>query len=268
MQGITSSKPIASVVSARYRDLQHLIEQIPEQFSSMGTVMDNRRNEIRLIEAGGRKLVVKHYRRIYLPNVIRYSLTSSKAQKAFENAEYLLSKGFETPDPIAYIDVRRLGLITRSYFVSAYSDYRMMHDIITRPVEEVKDLLKAFARFTYSLHEAGIQHMDYSVGNVLFAIRKNEYVFSLIDNNRMKIGPLSKARRIRNFRQLGLNPEMLTVIGLEYARLSGMDDLYVLQKLFFFKWNFQQRRSNKRKFKSLRKQLLSFRTKSLSPCQQ
>lgn len=48
--------------------------------------------------------------------------------------------------------------------------------------------MTAFAEFTARLHEAGILHLDYSPGNILYDKIGEEYHFSLVDINRMHFG--------------------------------------------------------------------------------
>lgn len=47
--------------------------------------------------------------------------------------------------------------------------------------------MTAFAEFTARLHEAGILHLDYSPGNILYDKIGEEYHFSLVDINRMHL---------------------------------------------------------------------------------
>ena len=54
--------------------------------------------------------------------------------------------------------------------------------------DEGKKILRAFAAYTVRLHEAGILHVDYSPGNIAFAVSGEEVSFSLFDINRMRFG--------------------------------------------------------------------------------
>src|SRR5688572_1013172 len=117
-------------VGQDYSFLRNYIEDIPENFDTLGKLIQSNRNVIREDFVDGKKLVIKSYRRIYLPNRIRYTyFYPSKAQRAFDYAKILLQKGFHTPQPIAYIEIIQNGLINQSYFISEYSDFQPLDSI-------------------------------------------------------------------------------------------------------------------------------------------
>ena len=59
--------------------------------------------------------------------------------------------------------------------------------------------MTAFAEFTARLHEAGILHLDYSPGNILYDKIGEEYHFSLVDINRMHFGEVDIKKGCANF---------------------------------------------------------------------
>jgi len=62
-----------------------------------------------------------------------------------------------------------MGLIGHSYFMSIQSPYRYNFcQFGNADIKSCEDVVTAFAEFTARLHEAGILHLDYSPGNILY----------------------------------------------------------------------------------------------------
>jgi len=218
------------VIHPKYNFLKEYIEQIPQTFDGLKEVLYNPRNVIKADEVSKIRLVIKSYRRIYLPNRIRYSFFyPSKAERAYLYGLELLSKGFITPHPIGFIERFEHGVLTESYFISEYSDYKPLAQI--QPEDE-KVVMKELAKYTFELHSKGIYHLDYSKGNILFKKHNGLFEFALIDNNRMKFGKFGYSYRLKNFRQLGLSNVQLIEIAEEYSRLEKSDELETIERLF------------------------------------
>ncbi|MBT1710819.1 lipopolysaccharide kinase [Fulvivirgaceae bacterium PWU5] len=238
------------ITDPAYSFLQEYIENIPQTFGSRGIVLHAKRNIIKEDTVQGVHLVIKSFKRIYLPNRIRYTyFTSSKAQRAFDNAHILTKLGFTTPRPIAYIEIVRDGLITEMYFVSEYTDFMALDAIRETSLEEARPLLLQLARHTYKMHQMGVYHIDYNLENILFREHDGRHELSLIDNNRMKFGLIRFEDGIRNFARLGLSVEHLTLVGQEYARLWNVPEVIALERLFYYKRRQLEQRLRKKAFK-------------------
>lgn len=241
------------VIHPDFESFRDYVERIPEHFDSVGDCVFSDRNQVRVDKMGENKIAIKSYRRIYLTNRIRYSFfAKSKAQRAFENGCLLLERGFLTPQPIAYIECYKSGLLSASYFVSLYTDFRPLSTIREAKFLDIQALLSAFAKHTYRLHQHNIYHIDYSIGNVLYKLEDGDYQFMLIDNNRMKFGAVSFIQGVKNFHRVDkLSPESLAWIAKEYAVLCGKDEIVSVERLFHFKRNRMRRKALKRKGKRL-----------------
>lgn len=238
------------VLNPLFEHLRKYVGEIPARFESRGTVMESGRNLIKEDHVAGVHLVIKAYRRIYLPNKIRYSyFYPSKAQRAYDYANVLLANGFHTPAPIAYIEVRKNTLIQSSYFVCEYTHLTTLTDVVKQRVVPPPDLMVELARFTYSLHVKKIVHIDYSVGNILYQVSDGRIAFALIDNNRMRFGPVSFRAGIRNLVRLGLPATELTKLAEEYTRLRNVNVFVGLAYFFRDKKRDVTRRENKSKLK-------------------
>ncbi len=209
-----------------YLNLSESLEQIPKMFWSSGVQILDDRNILKIMELNGKPVIVKYYKRIVKANRYIYAtIRKSKAQRAFENSARLLEKDINTPQPLAYINIFQKKMLYQSYYICDFSDCESLRKYLDQPIEDCKDGLEAFARFTCKLHEAGIIHKDYNLRNILYKRINGEFDFSLIDNNRIKFSNVKGLKALWNFRRLKLSIEKLSIIGAEYARSSGRDEL-------------------------------------------
>lgn len=223
-------------LAPQYEFLRKYIEEIPTRFHSLGVTVHKERNIIHVDQEKDVKLVIKSYQGIYLFNRFVYAnILPSKAKRAFEYARLLISKGFSIPEPVAYIECVDRFMMKESYFVSTYTDYHALREIVNMPVDESRKVLNALARYTYQLHRKNIYHQDYSTGNILFKKYGDEYDFTLIDNNRMRFGPHSFEYRMKNLRRLDLPLPMLAHLCQQYAQISGENELFALTTLLQFR---------------------------------
>ena len=118
-----------------------------------------------------------------------------------------------------------------------------------------KKFLRGIARFTFLMHENGIEFLDHSPGNSLMKINPNgDYDFYLVDLNRMKFyQSMSFEKRIMNMQKLTASKEMTQIISNEYAKLYGQPEEKVFESLWKSTQDFQHRfirkQALKKKFK-------------------
>ena len=164
-----------------------MLEKLPADFDCRGQLLYHGRNDVRLIEADGQKLVVKRFKRHDIVKRVVYTFfRKSKARRAFENGQQLMARGFLTPRPVAYMEERTAGTISQVYYVCAYTHAEAIRPrlIEQEPFDEA--LATAYARFVATLHEAGVLHRDLNPTNVLYREQEGDYRFELIDINRMR----------------------------------------------------------------------------------
>lgn len=145
-------------------------------------------------------------------------LRKSKARRAFENAQRLLELGIDTPAPLLAVESRHLGRLGASYFVS-----EAVHGLTNlRGIEKRADfpaLAKAVAAFMLSLHKKGIWMKDFSQGNVLFKQKGEDYLFTLVDINRMEFDVYDRKRLLTNFGAVTDTASGAALIAREYSRM-------------------------------------------------
>ena len=219
------------LVSRAELQQKHTIAHLPEAFAGSENIMHKGRNTVKLLEGG---LVVKRFARPSLINSLIYGLfRKSKAERSFIYARRL---GAASPEPVAWLDIKRGGLLTDSYYVSRLSSlpYTAMQ-LAKDPAFPDRDRhLRAIARFTVRLHEQGIMHRDYSGGNILFDDDDN---IQIVDLNRLVFNVrVSLERGCRNFERLDLDPAACTLLGEEYARARGFDPQLCAALVRRFRW--------------------------------
>ncbi|MGO4910827.1 Kdo domain containing protein [Leeuwenhoekiella sp. W20_SRS_FM14] len=203
------------------------LEVFIEQFDQEGQVLAaGNRNQIKIFDFEGRSITIKAFKIPNLVNKIAYKFfRKSKAQRSYEYAQALLSKGILTPHPLAYaIDDKGIFFGASYYFcdyIAADLTYRKLIEEENYPNRT--EILKAFTRFTYKMHEQGIHFLDHSPGNTLIVKKESGYDFYLVDLNRMEFGSLDFNTRMENFSRLTPKKEMIDIMATEYAQLGNYD---------------------------------------------
>nr|WP_203558434.1 lipopolysaccharide kinase InaA family protein [Bacteroides sp. 519] len=230
-------------MNPKYTILESFINSIPQIFQDEGKEIYGGRNLIKVFSYNGLEINVKRYA---IPNVFNrfiYSfIRKPKGLRAYTYPKTLLDKGFETPEPIAYIENRKAGLIEYSYFISIQSPYKFrFYQFGDANAEEYKDIIVAFAHYTARLHEAGILHKDYSPGNILFDKIDGEYRFSLVDINRMRFGKVDLETGCANFARLWGQIPFFEILASEYAKARNADEAYCRKQIMYYRKRFWKR---------------------------
>lgn len=215
------------LLNENFSFLKEQLETIEEQFQNSDQMIHNARNQLKIIELEGKRYVVKSFKRPNLLNKIIYTFfKASKAKKSYDNALKLLKMGVQTPTPVASIENYKLALLDTSFFISKHFDYDFtIREVFHHKVENTDEILKQFTNFTYDLHQKGVWHVDYSLGNILIQKEKSGYIFSLVDINRMEFKSITPKEGLKNFNKFWAKDQKdLEIIAKEYARLSGFDE--------------------------------------------
>ena len=203
---------------------ENFILNIRDYFNSSLNSIHKARNEIKIVEFEDEELVIKAFKIPNIINKIVYSFfRDSKAKKSYENSIKIINF---VPKPIGYIEFFKFGLLNDSYFVSENFKYDLT---IREPLLDInypnkEDIFKQFAKFTFDLHQNNILHLDYSPGNILIKKDEDNYIFKVVDINRMQFRTLSLDERLKNFAKLWAKDEDLKIIIKEYAKLIDEDE--------------------------------------------
>lgn len=230
------------VLDISYMDI---VNNIHTYFKNSKISIHKARNEIKKTNFENNVIIIKSFKVPHIINRIAYTFfRDSKAKKSYNNSIRLL--GF-VPRPIAYIEFFRAGLLSQSYFISEAFEYDFtIREVLTDLAFPNRDkIYKAFAKFAYKLHNEGIEHLDFSPGNILIKQIDNDYIFQIIDVNRMRFRKLSIVDRLKNFAKLWARDEDMQIIIQEYAKLININE----NDATVVAIKFSQKHKNKKNFK-------------------
>jgi hypothetical protein len=238
-----------------YQSKKNKIFETINNFNTSGFLFgDGNRNVIRLFDLDSIKVNVKSFKKPHILNSIIYKyFRKSKARRSFEYANRLLENEIGTPQPIAYFESTSFFGLKNSFYVSEHLDcdltFRELVQIPELPENEI--ILRQFIRFSYLLHQKGIEFLDHSPGNTL--IKKNEkgvYDFFLVDLNRMSFHEkMSFEIRMKNLCRLTYKVEMVKIMSNEYSIVSGESEELIFKTLWKMTTDFQNQYFRKRKLK-------------------
>ncbi|EDP71893.1 hypothetical protein FBALC1_12367 [Flavobacteriales bacterium ALC-1] len=209
-------------INSNYLALKDYLDDCIINFDSKGEPFGNqKRNSLKLFSTDNLVLNFKSFKVPNIFNQIAYKfLRKSKAQRSFEYAIKLKELGIDTPEPIAFYELKTLLLFKKSYYISQQLDcdltYRELINDFNYP--DYDNILRSFTRFTFDLHEKGIEFLDHSPGNTLIKKVGDEYKFYLVDLNRMKFGQMNFETRMKNFARLSKYKQMVEIMSDEYAK--------------------------------------------------
>lgn len=234
------------------KNSQIKLRELITHFDEEGTLLaGGARNTLKNFEFEGKKISIKSFKIPNAVNKIAYRFfRKSKAQRSYEYACRLQEMSVGTPSPIAYAEDEDF-LFKRSYYICDLLDYDLtFRDLIENPIyADNTEILEAFTRFTYTLHEKGIHFLDHSPGNTLIKKHRDAYNFYLVDLNRMEFKPMDYTTRIKNFSRLTPKKDMVKKMGREYAELAGYSEEQTVKDMWEATENFQQKFKRKKRLK-------------------
>jgi serine/threonine protein kinase len=214
-------------LNPKYENFKEPLLTIRTIFKNADESIHKARNELKIIELLGIKCVVKSFKVPHIINRIAYThLREGKAKKSFTNALQLQALHVNTPEPIGIIEFFQSGLLSESYFISVYEPYDFtIREVFHHKVEDTENILKEFAHFSYDLHQKGVWHVDYSLGNILITKQVDCYKFSLVDINRMQFKTITPQEGLKNFNKFWAKDKYdLIIIAKEYAALASFNE--------------------------------------------
>ena len=234
-------------INPSYTQLTDFIMSVPKHEKKKKKVYCNRRNTVERVSYKGQQYVIKKYKRPVLLNCVVYTwFRKNKPLRAYENAETLLRKGFDTAAPIAYLIFKKNGFYHTGYFISEYIPYPTLDEVFREGTDnERKEWESAFVDYTVRLHQAGIIHRDYNARNLIVHKEGDKHCIAMIDINQLtfgKVTPRAAMVSLELFRQD--IPHLETLIPA-YAEGMGFDADECLKLLR----QSQERRAKRRAFK-------------------
>ena len=247
---------MSSVINKKFEAKEIELRNYIVNFNSSGYLFgDGQRNKIKLFDLDGKKINIKSFKIPNLINKIAYKyFRKSKARRSFEYATNLLEKGIGTPQPIAFFENYSWLGLKESYYASEH----LQTELTFRELVEIPDypdhstILRQFTRFSFNLHEKGIEFLDHSPGNTLIKkVSEKQYEFFLVDLNRMNFhAEMGVNMRMKNLSRLTPKKEMIEIMSDEYAKLYNKSFKEVFDTMWYYTCEFQEKYHRKRRLKA------------------
>lgn len=226
------------------------LARLPEIFPREGKTIYKGRNKIKVFhtkDKNGRPLTicVKKYGIPPFLNRMFYSLGvhTPKARRTYENAQKIITAGFQTPRQYGYIIGRKNGWIGETFSVGEFVENAR---IVGQDKKDVA-LVKAFAGYTAALHARGLMHRDYILNNILYTKNDDGYAFILIDINRFlfRSSPITGFWQAVNLMTPFYKPEELKRFVEAYEQSAHCPGKLVNRVLRFRRWRTRYSRLKK-----------------------
>lgn len=216
------------VVDPAFARLAPFIGQLPAMLArGEGEVVYEGRNRVARFRHDGLALMVKRFKRVNVVQQVAYTFfRPSKAERAYRFAETFRQRGISTPQRVAYMEEKRMGLFLVGYFVSLEAQGTETHLLL----REVKDfshrLADAVAAQVVALHRQGILHGDLNLSNFLCCETGGEYHFTMIDINRSRFtsGWPADGLCLENLVRLTHRRDLYEYLVRSYARHRGWNE--------------------------------------------
>lgn len=212
-------------INPKYEGLTSFVRRVASVYDREGILIHDSRDQLRIMKDQGKAMVVKRFCRLKWKE--RFDCTfshTSKAQTAYANALKLLELGISTPEPIAYIEEYKYGLLRQDFLVMNYyseDDTRLLRD---EPGKH-EALMDALVQFLVEMHEKGFLHGNASLANFLYredAAAPTGYRITTIAIESAKwVENPSREECIGNLVGLTRSRSVLTDIVQKYAVLRG-----------------------------------------------
>ena len=241
------------IIHPDFKNLSDFIHSIPKVFYSTGNTIYKGRNEVKIFEINKLLVNVKKYKRpIWLNQFVYSFFRKSKAERAYQNALTILKKGFHTPQPIAYIEIKKYALLKEAYFICLQSPYkRDFKEFVDTDIKGREHIIEALGIYTAKMHQKDIYHLDFSIGNILFEDTEKSVNFSIIDLNRMKFLKINENLGYKNFQRLCGNEDFFRVLAKAYAQYNQYDEKKSYELISSYHLEYQEKSRKKKKFKAL-----------------
>lgn len=238
-------------INKGYKNFEQFTIDIKKYFEQQKKNIHKARNELKVINFNEIDTIVKSFK---IPNMINKIIyTYFKDTKAKKSYEYSLKIGDFTPKPISYIEFYKNGFLQNSYFISEKFDYdfTIREPLLDKDFQDKKRILEAFAMFTFELHQNNIFHQDYSPGNILIKKENENYIFKIVDINRMKFISLDINQRLKNFAKLWIKDEDLIVIIKQYSKLIDIQEQKAIKTALKFSQAHKDKINMKKRLKGI-----------------
>jgi len=138
-------------------------------------------------EYNGEKVIVKRYNYKGLLHALRTSLKGSRARHSWIQGHRLRMFHINTPEPVAFLEIRKCGVITNSYIITRYVEGNKLKEYLDKidPAKQ-KENIREVCHLLERLRKCNIVHGDLKESNILITNDGPQ----LIDLDSTKVIPL------------------------------------------------------------------------------
>lgn len=189
-------------------------------------------------------------------NVIKRLLSplqDSKAERSFSAARHLIANSLDTPFPLAFLEKRKNGFITESYYIAEYiDDYVKIRDYLRENPDnykEIKEMILAVSDYVKRMHGSDMVHRDLNLANFLLSGKGKKKRLVLVDLNRYRMHKkISPFRRVFDIGRLYWGKHRP-----EFFQAYSGEDKKIKKWQRFFNFYYSWRKKRKRLKKLLKK---------------
>lgn len=209
-------------ISPDFAAHKEFIMNLPKAFSCSGETLYEGRNVVKAFSSNGVQLVVKRFKRPNIVQAVTYTFfKKSKAERAYLFGRMIRERGFNTPKEVAFIEIKRNGLLQDSYFVATSCTLPPLSKLIRRPDFD-RNVAAQLGRYVAELHEKGVLHGDLNLSNILYdRASDGSCTFWLIDTNRSVFKQPTRNDCLENLKRLTHERPLLEHIVRNYAAARG-----------------------------------------------
>jgi hypothetical protein len=250
-------------INNKFQSIKDLIlDNILHFNSSEKFFIEGQRNAIKLFDIDGFVVNVKSFKKPNLINKIAYRyFRKSKARRSFEYASKLMEFQIGTPQPVAFFERFDLIGLNESYYVCEHLEnvFEFRAIVQNEDFKNREEIIREFTRFSFQMHQKGVEFLDHSPGNTLIKDNKDgSYSFFLVDLNRMKFhSTIDFQTRMKNLSKITHKKDMIELMSNEYAKLSGENETLVFETMWKqtadFQFRFHRKKRIKKKLKFWKK---------------
>lgn len=227
-------------------------------------------NRVELIYSGRNRLyrvqlpegafIVKCFAPMGLIRSLYYSyMGKTKAERSHRNALELERRGVGVAKSLGYACFySTLGLVQRAYYVSVDLGIDSTHlQAHARGWASPEGFMPALAEYIALVHQAGVEHLDLSPGNILYRYTEGKgYDFAMVDLNRMKLHscPLDESTSLRNLTRLMNTRSTTRRLAYYYALARHWSTQEVINELEMLTDGFWDKRHIKLSYRYARRQ--------------
>lgn len=227
-RNVTSGLKMKVVVAPAYEAFADEIARLPMLMAEgQGEVVYEGRNRVTRFMVNGKSLMAKQFRRVNVVQQVVYTFfRKTKAERAFIYADEFLKRGIDTPQPVAYMECKEMGLFTIGYFVSEESAGDGCHQLLREVKNYDTRLADAVARQVLLMHSKGVLHGDLNLSNFLCQQTAEGYHFTMIDINRSHFtdGWPTDEQCLKNLMRLTHRRDLYEYLMRSYAHQRGWNE--------------------------------------------